>query len=349
MGVDKYWRVYFSDEVKGWKVEHTSTVLYHEILHLLRKHASRAEMMVAHKQIWNIAGDCEINDDLKEEGLHFPHEIVAPSKFGFENNLIVEAYYNKLLEDAVVIEAGGVGNGNCGSCASGGKEEWEQEGEGSVSEIEAEVIRQSVAKAIQNHTPTKIAGTVPAHLDRWAQEFLSPAKVPWQRELAAHIKKSLSTMAGQVDYTYVRPSRRQSAFGKVVMPSMRQPCPKVGVIIDTSGSMSTQDLEDALSEVKGILMSVGQRNGVEVMSVDAAVHTAQKVFSVRQVNVVGGGGTDMRKGLSAMERKRVGVVVVMTDGWTPWPDSCPPFDTIVALIGDYSDSVPSWARKVIVE
>jgi predicted metal-dependent peptidase len=349
MGVDKYWRVYFSDEVKEWKVEHLSTVLYHEILHLLRKHASRAEMMNAHKRVWNIAGDCEINDDLEEEGLKFPHEMVTPSKFGYKNGLLTEAYYNKLLDDATVVEVGGVGDGNCGSCASGGQEEWEKGGggeDGAVSEIEAEVIRQGVAKAVQEYKKSR--GTVPTHLDRWSGEFLSPAKIPWQRELAAHIKKSLSTMAGRVDYTYTKPSRRQSAFGKVVMPSMRQPSPKVGVVIDTSGSMGAQDLEDALSEVKGILMSVGQRNGVEVMSVDAAVHTAQKVFSVRQVKVVGGGGTDMREGLRAMAEKRLGVVVVLTDGYTPWPETKPPFDVIIGLIGGRVDT-PHWAKTVVVE
>jgi len=388
IGVDEHWRVYFDPEkISEWTPVHMATALYHEIVHLLRKHPERAKSMQAHSRIWNLAADAEINDDLKGEGLQFPDKYILPSTFGLPDGRLVEEYYNSLIENAQVIEvylgvsgsggdgsspgdassqadsdsspgdSTGVMNGRCGSCATGKREEWEIEGPSpddapGISKIEADIIRQSVAEAIRDEGQ-KGRGTVPGHWDRWAGEFLAPAKVPWQRELSSRLKKSLSTLSGRVDYSYSRPSRRQAAFGKVVMPALRRPSQEVAVVVDTSGSMGSQDIQDALSEIRGILLSLGQRNGVTVLAVDADIHSAKKVFDVRQVQAIGGGGTDMRIGLEAVAKlhPRPGVCVVLTDGWTPWPEKAPVFHTIVALIGGDTakDSVPGWARRVIVE
>ena len=357
IGVDDRWRLYYDPDETDWPAEQMATVLYHEVLHLLRRHGSRCQVMSAHPRLWNVAADLEINDDLEEEELPFPIQHLMPSQFGFPDKLLAEEYYNRLLDNAVEVKCVGVTNGTCGSCATGSKEEHEMEGDDSdgdgsegVSGIEADILRQSIAEAIRDYEKSG-RGDVPGHLTRWASQWLSPAKVPWQKELASHVRKAISTVAGRVDYTYARPSRRQGAYGDVIMPALREPCPNVGVVVDTSGSMGDKDLQDAVGEIKGILMSVGQRNGVDVMAVDAAVHTAQKVFDVRQVKLIGGGGTDMGEGLAAMEKKRPrpSVVVVLTDGYTPWPVERPPFSVIVALIGGYREEVPKWAKMVVVE
>jgi len=114
--------------------------------------------------------------------------------------------------------------------------------------------------------------------------------------------------------------------------------------------MGEQDIQDALSEIKGILESVGQRNGITVMSVDAAVHTTQRVFDARKITVLGGGGTDMGMGLNAARELKPtpSVVVVLTDGYTPWPKEQPPFEVVIALIGGMVET-PPWARTVVVE
>ncbi len=51
---------------------------------------------------------------------------------------------------------------------------------------------------------------------------------------------------------------------------------------------------------------------------------------------MGGGGTDMGEGIAQAValRARPSVVVVLTDGWTPWPQTPPPRTKVVAgLIG----------------
>jgi predicted metal-dependent peptidase len=168
----------------------------------------------------------------------------------------------------------------------------------------------------------------------------------------------LSTVSGRVDYTYRRPSRRAAAAPDIVLPALERPVPEVLVLCDTSGSMGDEELATVLAEVDGLLKGVGlARNRVRVMAVDAAVHTVQQVTSARQINLVGGGGTDMGAGLvaAARLRPRPSVVVVLTDGMTPWPMEAPKgMQVVVGMIGNRARggrpwATPQWARVVPID
>jgi len=244
------------------------------------------------------------------------------------------------------------GAGRCGSCATGQPEPWEDgppaEGSPGISRAEAELIRRDVARQIAEASRSR--GTIPGHWARWAEEKLRP-KVDWRRELATAVRHAMADVAGASDYSYRRPSRRQGQVGngKVVLPSLRRPVPAVAVVVDTSGSVDDAMLAQALAEVSGILKALGQREGVHVLAVDAAVHTCRRVFRPDQVHLGGGGGTDMGAGLAAVARlqPRPQVAIVITDGNTPWPDAAPRgLRVIVALTED--KIAPSWAKKVIV-
>jgi predicted metal-dependent peptidase len=91
---------------------------------------------------------------------------------------------------------------------------------------------------------------------------------------------------------------------------------------------------------------------VLVLACDAAVGAANRVRRVDEIELVGGGGTDMRVGISGAEssRPRPDVVVVFTDGLTPWPDRPTRARLIVAVIGEPSAvaQVPAWATTVLV-
>ncbi len=246
------------------------------------------------------------------------------------------------------------GAGRCGSCATGHSEPWEFGAPGAekatgVSRAEGELIRRDVARQIQE--AARARGTVPGHWARWAEEKLRP-KVDWRRELAAAVRHAITDMAGASDYSYRRPSRRQGQVGngKVVLPSLRQPVPSVAVVVDTSGSIDDAMLSRALAEVSGVLKAIGQREGVHVLAVDAVVQSCRRVFRPEQVQLTGGGGTNMGAGLEAAAKLRPSpqVVIVITDGYTPWPASPPRgMKVIVVLTG--GGNAPGWARKAVVE
>lgn len=195
-------------------------------------------------------------------------------------------------------------------------------------------------------------GTVPQGLQRWADDLLAP-KVDWRKALAAEIRTGVASVAGCVDYSYMRPSRRASVAGNVVLPALRKPLPTVAVVIDTSGSMSEELLCEVVAEVEGILSAVGLgRDRIQVVSCDAQVHNVQRISSARQIELFGGGGTNMGAGIdAALElRPRPSIVVVLTDGYTPWPSAAPKgARVVVGLVGHGNWAPPSWAKVVRIE
>lgn len=248
------------------------------------------------------------------------------------------------------------GAGRCGSCAHGHQEPWEEgppgeSGVPGITQAEAEIIRRRVAEEIRRIAESsRDRGTVPGHWARWAEEMLRP-RVDWRRELASTVRQALADVAGAADYTYRRPSRRQ--VPDVILPGLRQPVPRVAVVVDTSGSISDTQLATAVAEVAGILRAAGHREGVHVFAVDSAVQAAGKAFTTQQVSrlLAGGGGTDMGVGLEAASKLRPQphLTVVITDGHTPWPAE-PPRDcgrVVVLLVGDGES--PEWAKVIRME
>jgi predicted metal-dependent peptidase len=127
--------------------------------------------------------------------------------------------------------------------------------------------------------------------------------------------------------------------------------PEVAVVCDTSGSMSEDLLAMALAEVEGLLRAAGVARRLRVLACDTAVGPARRVTSARQVELVGGGGTDMGAGIAAAAalRPRPAITVVLTDGYTPWPDGPPRgMRVVVGLLGDDAPGAPGWARAVRV-
>jgi predicted metal-dependent peptidase len=179
---------------------------------------------------------------------------------------------------------------------------------------------------------------------------LKPKPIDWRQVLTASVRNAVATVRGSTDYSYARVNRRQGAYGRVIMPSMIDNVPQILIIADTSGSMGTTKLAEVMHQTKRILQSLEALDSVTVMAVDAAVHTTQQVFSADQIQLIGGGGTDMGAGLAeaATCRPSPDIVIVMTDGYTPWPAAAPPFKTIVLLVGRYAarDSAPRWAKVI---
>jgi hypothetical protein len=82
------------------------------------------------------------------------------------------------------------------------------------------------------------------------------------------------------------------------------------------------------------------------------VHETRKSFANAQIELYGGGGTDIGVGLRAfIERKvePIDLLVVVSDCRTPWPKEAPPFPVITIRVGD--GAPPPWgnhgANKVI--
>ncbi|MFD6466787.1 vWA domain-containing protein [Streptomyces goshikiensis] len=351
MGVDRHWRCYVAPAfVDATPVTELAGVWIHEVAHLLRDHHARAgRLPVAdqrdHLRV-NLAQDCEINDDLLADGLRLPEGRVEPRDFGLPAGGMFESYLP-------AIPASPPHGADCGSGAHGTPMPWElgeAAGPARIGAVEAEALRRQTAEAVRAHQRAR--GSVPAGWRRWAEQLLEPT-VDWRRALSGAVREATAWAAGAVDYTYRRPSRRTPALGaRVVLPSLRRPLPRVAIVIDTSGSMGEDDLAAALAEVTGVLREVGVgAHRVAVLACDADVHAVTRVTSAEQVTLAGGGGTDMTVGISAALAlpDRPNIVVVLTDGYTPWPAETPSCRLIAALIGAAAPEPPSWVETVRVD
>jgi predicted metal-dependent peptidase len=351
VAVDEGWRLHADPELTvTWTPAQLGSVLVHHVSHLLRAHGERAlaaGITPDDARTWVRGADAEINDDLVPAGLELPGRPVLPGDLGAEEGLLAEQYFTAGREDA---DTGAQPDWDldCGSGADGWGRGWDASGPPALSPWQARLLCRQVAQDCVRHA--REAGNVPAGLLRWAEQALQPA-VDWRRVLAAELRRAVADTAGAVDYSYRRPSRRASVAGSVVLPALRRPVPEVAVVCDTSGSMTEYLLAAALAEVEGLLRSLGLARQVRVLACDIAVGPARRVTSARQVELVGGGGTDMGAGIAAAAalRPRPAVTVVLTDGFTPWPDR-PPRGTrvVVALLGDAAPDGPGWARAVRV-
>jgi predicted metal-dependent peptidase len=345
MAVDARWRCYVNPSfVERTPVVELAGVWVHEVSHLLRDHHGRAARLPAadqgdHARI-NLAEDCEINDDLVSDGLRLPDGHIHPALFGLPPGKLFEEYLPGIPPSPPCPR--------CGSGAYGGIEPWDLAPDGGigVSGTEAGAIRRYTADAVRAHHRGR--GTVPAGWRRWADTVLEPT-VDWRQVLAGSVRQAVGWASGAVDYSYQRPSRRAAAQPSVVLPSMRRPVPTVAIVIDTSGSMSDDDLAAAMAEVAGVLRGIGIRgNGITVLSCDAAAGVAQRVARAEELELVGGGGTDMRVGIAAAmaQPRKPHVIVVLTDGETPWPAAPPAARIIAGLIGPSAPEPPPWLEHV---
>ncbi len=353
--VDAAWRLYVDPTaVNQWSIEEIGAVLVHEVLHLLRDHAGRAGDQGVTDQTaaaWNMACDAEINDDLVEAGLHLPGEPILPATLRKPTGQLAETYYRPARRAREL-------DSDCGSGAHSRPRPHEQKVaadpdpalEG-IDPLEAAGIRRQAAAAVLA-AGDRSPGTVPAGFRRWATAELQPV-VAWRREFATLIRRAVHETAGRVDYRQGRRNRRAPAVPSVVLPGLVRPVPAVAVVIDTSASVDAEDLSRAVAEVDGITAAVGVRHrNVTVLAVDAQVQAVSRAVRRGDIMLAGGGGTDMGAGLEAAAalRPRPEVAVVLTDGWTPWPD-CPPLRlaVIVGLVGNDAAApatVPAWAHAI---
>jgi predicted metal-dependent peptidase len=337
VAVDATWRLYADPQaVDTWSLDELAGAVIHEVGHLLRAHHDRRRTVDA--AIWNAAADLEINDDLLEAGIPLPSGALEPELLGFPGGLLAEEYVELLGPFGV---ADGIHD--CGSGAHGESRPWDLSDDGRGPGVgDAEILRRHVAVAVS------AAGDAPAGIRRWANGVLEPT-IPWSRVLASHMGRLAARAAGGVtDWRRDRPSRRQ-APGGVLLP---RPCarqPHIAVVIDTSGSMGDRELAAGLAEVAGAVRAVG--TPITVIACDTSATVMRAVTRARDVRLIGGGGTDMSNGLrSAADLRHLpDVVVVVTDGHTPWP-AAPPTplartQILVALVGDGLPG-PAWATTV---
>ncbi|MDQ1696717.1 MAG: hypothetical protein QOJ03_2070 [Frankiaceae bacterium] len=351
---DTSWHVYVDPDVlEATPPAVVGAWLLHHVSHLLRGHAARGRAITGDEspagsrtrspgqRRWNLAADLEIDDDVPLGAR--PPTLPDASTFRLQTGMTAEQYWARLpAEDLAVRTAV-----DCGSGADGRPRPWDR---GAIGLAEADLALRRHEAAREIAARARVAADVPSGWQRWAGAVLEPV-VDWRRELASLLRRGAGEVAGRVDFTYRRPSRRAAVVTDVVLPGLRQPAPEVAIVIDTSASISDRQLSRALAEVDGVVTSLGvARHRLRVLSCDAAASEAVRLWDATQVRLVGGGGTDLGRGLEAVAllRPAPDIVVVLTDGATDWPTESPVRARVIVGLLESDAWVPPWATAVSI-
>jgi predicted metal-dependent peptidase len=152
-------------------------------------------------------------------------------------------------------------------------------------------------------------------------------RLNWSQLLRRYIGKIL-----QIEPDFRRPPRRfPNMVG--VLPGRRRrrgsrPC--VMAVIDTSGSLTLELLEQINGEMKRLATDYQ----ILVVECDAAIHRVYPYKPIR--DIVGGGGTDFRPPLDSafLGLHRPDLIVYFTDGFGPAPTKAPPVPLVWCLTAE---------------
>jgi predicted metal-dependent peptidase len=255
--------------IEGLTLDQAQFMLAHEALHCALSHFARREHRTKHR--WDLACDLAINPLLIKDGLKPPPGALYMDQF---DGLTAEEVYPSIADmdnDTETLDQhlydnedsdGGHNSGQNGSPQEQGGQGDSPEAEldpnkggapqpKPLSESEREQLsvqwQQRLAGAAQQALQ---AGKLGGGLARLVDHLLQP-QLPWRMLLAKYM-----TSISRDDYNYSRPSRRE---GSAILPSLRSTQVDMVVVLDTSGSISPDEVNEFMSEIDAIKGQVRAR------------------------------------------------------------------------------------------
>lgn len=310
-------------------------VIAHEMLHIFLEHIGRQTDNAYNGKLWNIATDFCINSyliELNESRISMPKIGLYDKKY---KSMGADEIYHKLLEENdndvnKACEQFGHGepqqldeNGKPveGDGSQGQQRPFDEVGKEPMTDAQKTENHQKISASLaQTDTESlKQMGSGYADLIRELEGLVSSV-IPWQTLL-----RDFLTTTSKNRYTYDRISRK-SYHGGIVFPTMTGENIELVFGVDTSGSMSSNDLNEALSELHAIVEEACDTWKLDLLSCDTHAHLIGEYdsedgddFTSIDKSLVGGGGTDMAPMVEyANEREDVpSVCIIVTDGYIP--------------------------------
>lgn len=212
---------------------------------------------------------------------------------------------------------------------------------------------QNAAEAMEDRswaTTSKGRGLVPGFAERFLEELRKPQN-DWRALLTDFIQEEVC------DYSFTPPDRRYD--GDFFLPDYNDKdieVKKILFMIDTSGSMSTKDITDCYSEIKG---AIDQFNGriegwlgfFDATIVEPKPFEDEESFSI--IRPKGGGGTSFDIIFKYVNEKMNDdppvSIVILTDGMAPFPDERVTNDIPTLWIINNEMITPPWGRVARIE
>lgn len=255
------WDPVFVDKITE---EECLGVIAHEIAHIIFKHMLR----LGHRghMKWNHACDYTINGILLREGFKLPEGGLWDKKY---DGMMAEKVY-ELLPEPPQMPAWGI--------------VIELTDADEAAELEVEIEQRIAGAAAVAKSRGKVPGFVKGLL-----EDMEEAQIDWKDKIRRFL-----TGDQPDDYTFRRPERKAYYHLGLIAPSVEgKGCGDIVIGVDSSGSVSDQELKHFLAEINAISTEVAPRS-VTVIVCDAKVHSVQTFEEGEEITAIkvnGRGGT----------------------------------------------------------
>jgi predicted metal-dependent peptidase len=332
-------------------------LIAHEIAHFAFEHAERQGSRDA--TLFNVAADFAIN-------LLLHYQFEGQPEYFIEGGCLDEKYQGmsaeeiyELIKDDEKFKGRGDGDGIGEDLRPDLSDDDVSNGSTTVRERRIplpdlrgktpEQARRELADWVSKATNEAFAvakqqGKMPANFERAIGKFLKP-QVDWLTALKQKMRFGISRTEKR-DITWSSPNRRFLGADYIFPSNVGPDKPKIVYAIDTSGSMSQKDLEQAIGELEDIRKRFGAK--VYFMDCDATVHGSRWIEPHEPLpNLAGGGGTDFVPVFDHLISNRIkpDYCVFFTDGYGSFPDNKPPFNTLWVMT---SEVVPPFGEVVRV-
>ena len=289
-------------------------LLLHEVLHAALLHCQRRG--ARNPLIWNWAADIVVNGMIA-----CLEDISIPDGGGLRDieleNLHVEEVYERLqrsmievpllLMDLVERQDPGDGEDDGGPGVAAGQAQ---------SEDSFAALREYWKDALQRsrkEQEQRGQGNLPGGLQR-ELDALEKAQLDWRSLLARYLPDSQADWLG-IDRRFVGQG--------LYLEELQQTSVRVSICMDTSGSVSQDELSEFYSEVYGLLCQSPETE-VDLYFADAALHGPFPLVSQDDLpEPKGGGGTDFRpffNELNDCEEELPQLAIYLTDGYGTFPE-----------------------------
>ena len=311
----KFWDTLSDDEQLA--------ILRHELGHILFKHITSSEYFGDHDK-FNIAADCEVNSYIP---ILQKDPYCYPARWNLENNKGTKFYYENLPDEPDQPNDGSEGNNGDSSNSydpNDSHASWKDFQD--LSDTEKQLIENQIDYQAKNTAETcqKMIGSVPGELKEYLDSLfkIKPQVFNWK----AYFRRVIGNLIiSELYLTRMRPSRRFPDSRGVRFK--RKPHVLVGV--DTSGSVSNEELEDFFSEIYYLWKS-GVK--VTIAQMDTKIEHIEEYNGKFNKEIYGRGGTEFTDLINYYnERKKdFSTLVIFTDGYVSL--NLPPFRNGVWVI-----------------
>ena len=318
--------IYNPTFIEGLEIDGIMFVLAHEVLHIMFKHGLRRQGR--NPRLWNIACDYAINYILYKSGFTvLPGCLFDPRFADMSAEQIYEVLQKEKEEQEKHPKRPGDQPFDEKHKDTGLGDDDVREPENLDANEKAKIDQKVQQKVAQAANMARMAGKIPAGLERIINEILNPT-LPWEEMLQEYM-----TRVVQDNESW---SRRNRRFADVYLPARHSV--RMGPIIfiaDTSGSITSAEINRIGAEVIAVAETI-QPESIRVVCCDTKVQNDQlfEQGDTLKIDFNGGGGTDMPVALTHVEQYDPVVVVMITDGWTPWPTTEPPYPLITICTTD---------------